>query len=83
MRGYKEHGNVNTPLELAMRNQIDRFNLAIDVIDRVPRLSAAAAHLKEWLKDRIIDNINYAYENGIDRPEESDWKWPFGGAAGG
>jgi xylulose-5-phosphate/fructose-6-phosphate phosphoketolase len=83
VRGYKEHGNVNTPLELAMRNQIDRFNLAIDVIDRVPRLSVAAADFKEWLKNRIIDNMNYAYENGIDRPEESDWKWPFGGGAAG
>jgi xylulose-5-phosphate/fructose-6-phosphate phosphoketolase len=81
VRGYKEHGNVNTPLELAMRNQIDRFNLAIDVIDRVPRLSVAAADFKEWLRNRIIDNMNYAYENGIDRPEESDWKWPFGGGS--
>ena len=77
VRGYKEHGNVNTPLELAMRNQIDRFNLAIDVIDRVPRLAVTAAHLKERLRNRIIDNMNYAYENGTDRPEESDWKWPF------
>ena len=81
VRGYKEHGNVNTPLELAMRNQIDRFNLAIDVIDRVPRLSVVAAHLKEWLRNRIIDNTNYAHENGIDKPEESNWKWPFGDGA--
>jgi xylulose-5-phosphate/fructose-6-phosphate phosphoketolase len=77
VRGYKEHGNVNTPLELAMRNQIDRFNLAIDVIDRVPRLTVAAAHFKEWLKDQIINNTNYAHEHGIDRPEASSWKWPY------
>ena len=76
VRGYKEHGNVNTPLELAIRNQIDRFSLAIDVIDRVDRLRETAAHFKEWLKDRIIDATNYAYENGIDRPEETSWKWP-------
>ncbi len=75
VRGYKEYGNVNTPLELAIRNQIDRFSLAIDVIDRVPGLAVKAAHFKEWLKDQIIDNLNYAYEHGIDKPETSDWKW--------
>ena len=77
VRGYKEHGNINTPLELAIRNQIDRFNLAIDVIDRVPRLQVAGAHVKEWLKNQIIENCNYAYEHGIDKPEITDWKWPF------
>jgi xylulose-5-phosphate/fructose-6-phosphate phosphoketolase len=77
VRGYKEQGNINTPLELAIINQIDRFNIAIDVIDRVPRLQATASHLKDRLKDEIIDSINYAHENGIDRKENTDWKWPF------
>jgi xylulose-5-phosphate/fructose-6-phosphate phosphoketolase len=77
VRGYKEQGNINTPLELAILNQIDRFDLAIDVIDRVPKLQASAAHLKEWLKDEIIESINYAHENGIDRAEITGWKWPF------
>ncbi len=77
VRGYKERGNINTPMELAILNQIDRFDLAIDVIDRVPKLQSTAAHLKEWLKDQIIDSINYAHENGIDRPEITAWKWPF------
>ncbi len=76
VRGYKERGNINTPLELAILNQIDRFDLAIDVIDRVPRLQSTAAHLKEWLKDQIIESVNYAHENGIDRKEITDWKWP-------
>jgi len=76
VRGYKEEGNINTPLELAMRNQIDRFNLAIDVIDRVSRLNVAGAHVKEWLKDQIIENSNYAYQHGIDKPEFTGWKWP-------
>jgi xylulose-5-phosphate/fructose-6-phosphate phosphoketolase len=76
VRGYKEQGNINTPLELAIRNQIDRFNLAIDVIDRVPGLAVAGAHFKEWLKNQIIANSEYAYENGIDRPELTDWTWP-------
>jgi xylulose-5-phosphate/fructose-6-phosphate phosphoketolase len=77
VRGYKEKGNINTPLELAILNQVDRFNLAIDVIDRVPRLQVTAAHLKEWLKDQIIDSINYAHQNGIDRPDIRNWKWPL------
>jgi len=76
VRGYKEQGNINTPLELAIVNQVDRFNIAIDVIDRVPRLQATAAHTKEWLKDQIIDSVNFAHENGIDRKEITDWKWP-------
>ncbi len=76
VRGYKEKGNINTPLELAILNQVDRFDLAIDVIDRVPKLQATAAHTKEWLKEQIIDSINYAHEYGIDRKEIREWKWP-------
>ena len=76
VRGYKEKGNINTPLELAILNQVDRYNLAIDAIDRVPQLQSTAAHTKEWLKDQIIDAVNYAHENGIDRPEIREWKWP-------
>ena len=75
VRGYKEKGNINTPLELAILNQIDRFNLAIDVIDRVPRLQPIGAHVKGWLKDQIIDSINYAHAEGIDRKEIREWKW--------
>ncbi len=76
VRGYKEKGNINTPLELAILNQVDRFNLAIDAIDRVPRLQKTAAHVKEWLKDQIVENLNYAHQEGIDRPEIRDWVWP-------
>jgi len=76
VRGYKEKGNINTPLELAIKNHTDRFNLAIDAIDRVPRLQLIGAHVKEWLKDQIIDNINFAHENGMDRPEIVNWRWP-------
>jgi xylulose-5-phosphate/fructose-6-phosphate phosphoketolase len=77
VRGYKEHGNINTPLELAMRNQIDRFNLSIDVINRVPKLRVAGAHVKDWLKNQIIENTNHAHEYGIDKPEFTNWKWPY------
>ena len=76
MRGYKEKGSIETPLGLTIQNQVDRFNLAIDVIDRVPRLQSRGAHVKEWLKDQIVDNIAYAHEYGIDKPEIRNWKWP-------
>jgi xylulose-5-phosphate/fructose-6-phosphate phosphoketolase len=76
VRGYKENGNINTPLELAIRNQVDRFDLAIDVIDRVPRLQSIGAHVKAWLQDQIIDSIDHAYREGLDKPEIRDWTWP-------
>ena len=76
VRGYKEKGNINTPLELAILNQVDRFNLAIDVIERVPNLVDKSAHTVEWLRGQIIDSVNYAHENGIDRKEIREWKWP-------
>jgi len=75
VRGYKEQGNINTPLELAILNQVDRFNLAIDVIDRVPRLRASGAHVKELLKNEIIDSVNFAHAEGIDKEEIRNWKW--------
>jgi len=76
VRGYKEFGSINTPLQLAIENQTDRFTLAIDAIDRVPRLQVAGAHVKDWLKDQICENLDYARANGIDQPEIRDWKWP-------
>jgi xylulose-5-phosphate/fructose-6-phosphate phosphoketolase len=76
VRGYKEHGDVNTPLDLAIRNQIDRFDLVIDVIDRVPKLQIAGAHVKEQMRDLIVENSTYAHEVGIDKEEITIWKWP-------
>jgi xylulose-5-phosphate/fructose-6-phosphate phosphoketolase len=76
VRGYKEKGNINTPLELAILNQVDRFNLAIDVIERVPKLAEKGAHTVEWLRGQIIEAIHYAHENGIDQKEIREWKWP-------
>jgi xylulose-5-phosphate/fructose-6-phosphate phosphoketolase len=77
VRGYKERGNINTPFELAIRNEIDRFSIAIDAIDRVPRLKVAGAHAKDKFKNEQIVCCNYAYENGIDKPEIVEWKWPY------
>jgi xylulose-5-phosphate/fructose-6-phosphate phosphoketolase len=77
VRGYKEKGNINTPLELAISNQIDRFSLAMDVIDRVPELQVAGAHAKEKFKNLQIDARNYAYEHGTDKAELTHFKWPY------
>ncbi len=77
VRGYKEKGSINTPMDLAIQNQIDRFSLAMDVIDRLPHLRVAGAHVKEMLKDMQIDCTNYAYEYGIDMPEIVNWRWPL------
>jgi xylulose-5-phosphate/fructose-6-phosphate phosphoketolase len=77
VRGYKEKGNINTPMELAINNEIDRFSLAIDVIDRSPKLQRIGAHAKERYRNMQIECRNYAYENGIDSPAVSDWTWPY------
>ncbi|MCP9886384.1 phosphoketolase family protein [Cyanobium sp. ATX 6A2] len=75
VRGYKEKGNINTPLELAMNNQIDRYNLVIDVIDRVPGLGSRAAHIKERMKEAILGHRAYAHEHGMDDPAITHWRW--------
>lgn len=76
VRGYKEKGNINTPLELAIRNEIDRFSLAIGVIDLVERLNLlGSAHAKEKLRNIQIDCRQYAYQYGVDAPEYSNWTW--------
>jgi xylulose-5-phosphate/fructose-6-phosphate phosphoketolase len=75
VHGYRERGNINTPFELAIINQVDRFSLAIDVIDRVPSLRDTGAHAKNWLKDQINESIRYAHAEGIDRDEIRNWTW--------
>jgi xylulose-5-phosphate/fructose-6-phosphate phosphoketolase len=77
VRGYKEKGNINTPLELAIQNEIDRFTLAIDVINRVPKLKVAGAHAKEKFRNRQIQCRNYAHEHGVDQPDAANWRWPY------
>ena len=76
VRGYKEKGSINTPLELAIQNEIDRFSLAIAAISRIPALQAIGAHVQEKLRNRQIECRNYAYEYGVDLPEEDNWIWP-------
>jgi len=76
VRGYKEKGNINTPMELAMNNQTDRFSLAIDAIDRVPRVQRIGGHAKEKFRNRQIACRAHAYKYGIDSPDITGWKWP-------
>ncbi|MGB7816312.1 MAG: phosphoketolase family protein [Methylotenera sp.] len=75
VRGYKEKGSINTPLELAIQNEIDRFSLAIAAINRIPALQTIGAHVQEKLRNRQIECRNYAYEYGVDLPEEDNWVW--------
>jgi xylulose-5-phosphate/fructose-6-phosphate phosphoketolase len=77
VRGYKERGNINTPMELAIDNEIDRYTLAIDVIDRVPALQASGAHAKEKFRNEQISCRQYAHAHGIDKPEIVEWRWPY------
>ena len=77
VRGYKEKGNINTPLELAINNEIDRFSLAIDAIDRTPKLQRIGTHAKEKFRDLQIECRNYSHEHGIDKPDVAAWKWPY------
>jgi xylulose-5-phosphate/fructose-6-phosphate phosphoketolase len=77
VRGYRERGNINTPLELAIQNRIDRFSLAIDVIDRVPHLQRVGIHAKERLRNQQIACLKYAHEFGADPPEIDGWMAPL------
>jgi xylulose-5-phosphate/fructose-6-phosphate phosphoketolase len=77
VRGYKEKGNINTPLELAIQNQTDRFSLAIDAIDRMPRFRVPAAGVREAMLNRQIAAKGHAHEFGIDAKDLTDWQWPF------
>jgi xylulose-5-phosphate/fructose-6-phosphate phosphoketolase len=75
VRGYKEEGTTTTPFDMVVRNDMDRFHLAADVIDRVPQLGARAAYLKQWLRDRLIEHQHYITEYGVDMPEVTQWQW--------
>ena len=77
VRGYKEMGNINTPLELAILNQTDRFSLAIDAIDRIPRFQTTGASVREELLNEQIAARSHAHQFGIDRQDITNWQWPF------
>ena len=76
VRGYKEEGTTTTPFDMAVLNQLDRFHLAGDVVDRVERLRNTGAHFKQFLRDKLIEHRHYVNRHGEDMPEIRDWKWP-------
>jgi len=76
VRGYKEEGTTTTPFDMVVRNDLDRFHLLADVIDRVPKLSRVGAYVKQFVSEKLIEHREYITRHGIDMPEISDWKWP-------
>ena len=76
VRGYKEEGTTTTPFDMVMLNDLDRFHLVIDVIDRVPGLIERAAHLRQEMADERLRHRAYTREHGIDPPAVTDWRWP-------
>ncbi len=76
VRGYKEEGTTTTPFDMCVLNQVDRFNLAIDVIDRVPKLSGVSGGLRQELRNKLIDHGRYVRAHGEDMPEIREWRWP-------
>ena len=75
MRGYKEEGTTTTPFDMVMLNDLDRFHLVMDVIDRVPGLASRAGHVRQLMVDRRLAARAYTREHGEDAPEIRDWTW--------
>ena len=76
VRGYKEEGTTTTPFDMVVLNTLDRFHLVIDVANRVPKLQAQAAHIKQRMRDKLNEHTQYIHQFGEDMPEIRDWKWP-------
>jgi xylulose-5-phosphate/fructose-6-phosphate phosphoketolase len=75
VRGYKEEGTTTTPFDMAVRNDLDRFHLVMDVVNRVPKLGYRAAYLKQLMRDKLTEHWHYITRHGEDMPEVRDWKW--------
>ena len=75
VRGFKEEGTTTTPFDMVVRNDLDRFHLVMDVIDRVPKLGYRAAHLRQHMRDKLTEHANYITRRGEDLPEVRDWVW--------
>jgi len=77
VRGYKEEGTTTTPFDMVVMNDLDRFHLVMDVIERVPKLERIAAHVKQKMRDKLIEHKHYIRKHGDDMPEVREWKWPY------
>ena len=75
VRGYKEEGTITTAFDMTVLNDLDRFHLAMDVIDRLPQLSAKGAYLKQQLQDKLTEHKHYIRKHGEDLPEIRNWRW--------
>jgi xylulose-5-phosphate/fructose-6-phosphate phosphoketolase len=78
VRGFEEEGTTTTPFDMVVLNGLDRFHLAIEVIERLPHLSVAAAPVKQRFRDKLIEHSHYVRAHGEDMPEIRDWTWPYG-----
>ena len=78
VRGYKEEGTTTTPFDMVVLNDLDRFHLVADVIDRVPKLGYRAAALRQLMHEKRIEHRQYIRTHGQDMPEVRNWKWPYG-----
>ncbi|MFV0397094.1 MAG: hypothetical protein ACK5JU_03655 [Bacteroidales bacterium] len=76
VRGYKEEGTTTTPFDILVMNDLDRFHLVSDVIDRVPKLGASAAYVKQAMHEKLVEHKEYVTKHGEDMPEIRNWKWP-------
>jgi xylulose-5-phosphate/fructose-6-phosphate phosphoketolase len=76
VRGFKEEGTTTTPFDMAVRNDMDRWHLVMDVIDRLPGLQGVAAYAKQTIHGKLVDHREYIARHGDDPPEIRDWTWP-------
>ena len=76
VRGYKEEGSTTTPFDMVVRNDLDRFHLAADVIDRAPKLGPTAVYARQAIRDKLVDHKRHIAAYGVDMPEVRDWRWP-------
>jgi len=76
VHGYQEEGSTTTPFDMAVRNRLDRFHLALDAVGQLPELGAAADHFRQAMRERLVDHKRYIAEHGEDMPKIRDWRWP-------
>jgi xylulose-5-phosphate/fructose-6-phosphate phosphoketolase len=78
VRGYKEEGTITTPFDMTVLNELDRFHLVMDAVDRLPQTGTKGTYLKQQLQDKLVEHRQYIVEHGEDMPEIRDWQWGAG-----
>ena len=77
VRGYKEEGTITTAFDMAVLNDLDRFHLVIDAVNRLPQTGSAGVYLKQQLEDKLVEHHQYIRRHGVDMPEIRNWRWPY------